>query len=201
MKWTEHWRICCGFTMDEAEGTALERWLDDQFPAHGTDRGWSGDELGQAIETLAEEARDKGQRLKAPTGPQLKSAIIKARWAKSPKRAEGKPQDCDLCCNGHIAVYPDNPEPPWTIPDLVCRRVLMIACRCRAGHEAEAYFGRSPDALFDLARRQNGAINAAGLAVGEEYERAKAYDEFCKTIGHPQQRATVTQAAEYAREF
>ena len=72
--WPDRWAILFGYPPDEPERDALQAWLDEQFPS-----GWQPDELHAALDAYAERERKGGKRAKAPTGPQLKSAIIRAR--------------------------------------------------------------------------------------------------------------------------
>ena len=108
MRWPDHWRVLFGFEPDQQEADSLVAWLSGQFPPHGVDSGWTETELITALNAYAENIRTKRERsnaknldgrIQAPTGPQIKSQIIKARYesrhSADPTPAENEP--CGLC--------------------------------------------------------------------------------------------------------
>ena len=74
MAWPQRWAILFGYPPTEQERDGLQAWLDEQFD------GWDAAELHDALELYAERERAAGRRAKAPTGPQVKSAIRHLRW-------------------------------------------------------------------------------------------------------------------------
>ncbi len=72
--WPERWQICFGWLPSREECENLETWLDEHIP------GWQPRELHTAIDAYAEAAREDGQcRTRAPTGPHLKTLILRSR--------------------------------------------------------------------------------------------------------------------------
>lgn len=78
MTWPDRWAILYGHAPKGEEVDALQAWLDESFR-----HAWSPAELEAAIEAHAEAERADGvAKPRPPTGPQIKTLILRARHAK-----------------------------------------------------------------------------------------------------------------------
>jgi hypothetical protein len=176
LKWTDHWRVLFGYEPDQQEVDSLLAWLDYEFPKHGTDSGWQPDELIKALEAFAEKSREKGERSKAPTGPQIKTLIIRARY-ESRRQSEPEPdqEECGLCKGGGWIAFYESCGEIMTIKDSENHHCSDIPCLCSRGehwmrtctdyktltdHQRELFHGKRR-----LAAKQTASLNRAFMST------------------------------------
>ncbi len=151
LTWTQTWGVLYGFTPHEEDTATLEAWLSAQFPDKNGRRGWLPAELTRAIETHAEEHRKKGHRAKGPTGPELKTLIIRARFEAI---KAGQPPDQDdgcECWSGCVQLRPHLAETGFTMDQYHEAYKVAVPCECAKGvaatrHAAE-WKATPPDLL------------------------------------------------------
>jgi len=178
--------------MNDADATALTQWLDQEFRGHGAIRGWQVEELGKALETIAEDTRKKGQKQYAPTGPEIKTAIIRGRYKSTEGQVGPKPEDCGLCAAGWIDYYPELPDAPASLNDFGMAYALSVPCRCPAGeHALRTAHKKTSAAALDriagmtkIAVRQNQQRLRLATVVGERHQaRIGQVQELVNRVG------------------
>jgi len=172
MKWWERWRILFGRDIDAEEISDLEHWMDSQFPRNGRTEGWSGDELAQALEAIGEDGRKKGIRRRNPTGPEIKTEIIRLRYlAGQSERANNEPptDECAACSqDGLLAVWPNQPEGMGL--DGMSAYSLAVPCVCAKGQRLRTVAKCFRD-LPPLAMKRLSQLQQLGLKQFESMAR------------------------------
>jgi hypothetical protein len=174
VNWPDTWRVLFGYEPDAKEAADLEAWLDSVFSARGDTAGWKPSELTDALNAYAEAERAAGRRAKAPTGPQVKTLIIRARYARA--QADKVPTGpCALCAGtgwGH--AWPDLTDAA-TLEQTLTAYSVTVPCICLAGdrvwRECEPYKSASDQiqignvlAMASVGARQKRAALAAEAA-------------------------------------
>ena len=119
-----------------AEVQALSEMLDLHFPRrHGGEDNWTADELIMALDRIAEDQRKAGGKVESPHFPQIKSAIIKARY-----EAKRTPEQVTTACpwcrqSGWLGYRPNLPE-AYTIQQWGDAYSVSVPCVCAAGDAA-----------------------------------------------------------------
>lgn len=132
MKWNALYKVLFGRGLNADEVTVWDDLLLRDF------RNITPGEIADALEAMAEKYRHRGEQGKPPTYPQLKSAIIGARYER--RQADSPPEaDCAMCRkSGWVEVWPAI-VPPFS-DGLWDRRAVeaskSIPCRCNNGKRA-----------------------------------------------------------------
>jgi hypothetical protein len=166
--WVVLWAVLFGYPPDAAQVQGIEDYLDTQFPGRGMgSKGWSAADLKAALSAIAERARERGTRARPPTGPDIKTAIIRARYEARQASGQSMPaESCALCSHGWSTHWPKSPPEPTTLVEL-SGYGTAIPCLCSAGEaitrtvaEYKALNPRQRDALKrrrEIATRQTAA--------------------------------------------
>jgi hypothetical protein len=162
MNWSDVYGVLFARQLDEVEIATWGELLDEDFPGRGVDmRGrWSADELKAALKAVSEERRKGGHRGQAPEYPQIKTAIIRARYDAN-REAETPPsvEECGLCGGtGLLLCYHALPADASARDKMTAYR-CGVPCFCGRGRRHMAATtdfsksGRLPE-LRELARDQ-----------------------------------------------
>lgn len=159
VSWSDTANVLFRARLSYSEIEAYDRCFEQWFPRRGVDPGVTAEEIEAALQSIAEESRKKGQLARMPSAPQIKSAIIKARYL-ARKECEGPGDNaCQLCTKDGAVSYWPNAKPPYTIESLMAVNSVTIPCRCDKGLKR----GCQPvnDEIWRLAQEQNAAWNEA----------------------------------------
>lgn len=197
MKWDQLWTVLWRRSLEPDEIQSIEAWLDDQFPSRGSDPGWTGHELCNALNDIAERARAKGKRSYPPEGPQIKSAIIRLRYQARDDSSEAfEGEDCGLCeGSAWLEMYPDEPD-DIALDAVATDRKVVVPCLCSNGDRwmrtCREYKSLSPGAidvvqdLREKAKRQSVALTRQAERLSRTIREQGGFSvsEMAKEIGN-----------------